>query len=184
MQKSLLSDSDLWEKIVNDDYRAFTALFERHWLILYKTANKYVKDQESCEEIVHDLFLNIWNRRKFLCIVDFTSYLKTSTRYQVYRYLRSNKASIIVYTELYPDEIKFSQENYGYETMLCNDLENKVQDCLKQLPKRSSQIFLMSRKQQLTNDEIAQRLGISKRSVENELTSALKFLRCHFKALA
>ena len=184
MANSSPGDADLWKKIVNDDYRAFTALFDRYWFILYKTANKYISDPDTCEELVHDLFLNIWNRRKYLNITDFKSYLNASTRYLVYSFLKKSNHLSIVYLESYPEETKLTLENGGHENMIYHDLENEMEDCLKQLPKRSSEIFLLSRKHHLTNNEIAERLGISKRSVENQITHALKYLRLHFKDIA
>jgi len=181
MSKVPLSDSDLWKEIVNDDYRAFTVLFERYWFVLYKTAGKYIKDQELCEEAVHDLFLNIWNRRKYLDIQDFNSYLKTSVRYQVYRILKKYKTSAITYVDEYPEELVLAHENAGDKKIQYNDLEMELEDCLKPLPKRTAEIFLLSRKDHLSNAEIAERLGISKRSVENQITNALKFLKTHYR---
>ena len=89
-----------------------------------------------------------------------------------------------VYVESYPEETKLTLENSGQENMIYHDLENEMENCLKQLPKRSSEIFLLSRKDHLTNTEIAERLGISKRSVEDQITQALKHLRLHFKDIA
>ncbi len=176
-----LSDSDLWKEIVNDNYRAFTILFDRYWFVLYKTAGKYIKDQALCEEAVHDLFLNIWTRRKYLNIEDLNAYLKTSIRYQVYRLLKKEKVSAITYVEEYPAELALSSDGDITEKTLYNDLEKELEDCLKPLPKRTTEIFLLSRKEHLSNAEIAQRLGISKRSVENQVTKALKFLRSNYK---
>jgi len=181
MSKVPLSDSDLWKEIVNDDYRAFMVLFERYWFVLYKTAGKYIKDQELCEEAVHDLFLNIWNRRKYLDIQDFNNYLKTSVRYQVYRILKKYKTSAITYVDEYPEELVLAHENAGDKKIQYNDLEKELEDCLKPLPKRTAEIFLLSRKDHLSNAEIAERLGISKRSVENQITNALKFLKTHYR---
>ena len=181
MSKVPLSDSDLWKEIVNDDYRAFTVLFERYWFVLYKTAGKYIKDQELCEEAVHDLFLNIWNRRKYLDIQDFNSYLKTSIRYQVYRILKKDKTSAITYVDEYPEEFVVANENDGDKKIQYNDLEKELEECLNPLPKRTAEIFLLSRKDHLSNAEIAERLGISKRSVENQITNALKFLKTHYR---
>lgn len=180
MSKAPLSDPDLWKKIVDDDYRAFTMLFDRHWFILFKTAGKYIKDQGLCEEAVHDLFLNLWNRRKHLAIEDFSSYLKSSIRYQVYRILKKEKSSALSYIEEYPEELTSNDENDGDKKILYLELEKELEECLKPLPKRTSEIFLLSRKEQLSNAEIAERLGISKRSVENQVTKALKFLRSHY----
>jgi len=162
-----LSDSDLWSLIVTDNYRAFTVLFERHGLRLYKTAQKYIKDEAICEEVVHDLFLNIWNRRQHLAINDFNHYLKAATRYQVYNYLKRAKLS--------------SELNKGQEKLLYLELEEQLNEQLNALSDRCREIFLLSRKEHLTSTEIGERLSISKRTVENQITIALKHLRINFK---
>jgi len=184
MSKVPLSDSDLWKEIVNDDYRAFTVLYDRYWFVVYKTAGKYIKDQETCEEAVHDLFLNIWNRRQYLNIEDFSSYLKTSMRYHVYRLLNKASASVITYVDEYPEGLALTRENDGNAKLLYLDLEKELEERLKPLNKRTAEIFLLSRKEQLSNAEIAERLGISKRSVENQVTKALKFLKTYYNLMA
>jgi RNA polymerase sigma-70 factor (ECF subfamily) len=184
MRYNSLSDSDLWEKIIDDDYRAFTVFFERYWYVLYKTAGKYIKDNEVCEEVVHDLFLNIWKRRNHLHITNFELYLKAAVRYQVFSYLKKQRDSTLVYLETYPEEAVSAGGNTGHDNIIYSDLENEMAEFLKQLPKRSSEIFLLSRKEHLSNAEIAERLGITKRTVENQLTNALKHLRSCLKHLA
>src|SRR3546814_15198411 len=73
--------------------------------------------------------------------------------------------------------------NEGDERIRRSELESHVDQILPELPARCQEIFLLSRRDQLTNDEISDRLGISKRSVENQLTRALKHLRNHAKSL-
>ena len=175
-----LSDSDLWSLIVTDNYRAFTVLFERHGLRLYKTAQKYIKDEAICEEVVHDLFLNIWNRRQHLAINDFNHYLKAATRYQVYNYLKRAKLSPISYQD-HLTEDSSSELNKGQEKLLYLELEEQLNEQLNALSDRCREIFLLSRKEHLTSTEIGERLSISKRTVENQITIALKHLRINFK---
>ncbi|MDB5011249.1 MAG: polymerase sigma-70 factor [Mucilaginibacter sp.] len=184
MPLSSLSDADLWSLIVNDNYRAFTVLFQRYWLKLYKTAQKYIKDDQACEESVHDLFLNIWNRRNYLIINNFDHYLKASIRYQVYAHLKKAKLSLISYQEnLHKDGLSFTVNN-GYEKILYSELEEQLNEQLNALPDRCREIFLLSRKNHLTNTEISEKLSISKRTVENQITIALKHLRLYFKHIA
>lgn len=184
MALSSQSDAELWILILNDDYRAFTALFHRHWLRLYRTALKYIKDEEACEEVVHDLFLNIWKRKAHLNIENFDSYLKAATRYQVYAYLKVHKASPVLYREDYALEGKAFEFNSGYERMMYNDLEGELNQQMRLLPNRCQEIFVLSRIQQLSNLEIAEKLGVSKRTVENQLTHALRFIRGSIKYIA
>ena len=183
MAKSTPCDAELWTKTCNNDYRAFTVLFNRYWLVLYKTANLYVKDIEVCEEIVLDLFLTLWNRRNYIVIDNLPNYLKASVRYQVYARLKKTKKPAILYVDSYTEDAGSWQENEGQEKLIYGELENDMNICLEQLPRRCSEIFSLSRIQYFSNEEIAEQLGISKRSVENQLTLALKHLRIHFKVI-
>jgi RNA polymerase sigma-70 factor (family 1) len=176
MENCYLSDAELWDLIVNDNHHAFTIMFQRHWLRLYKTALQYAKDPEASEEIVHDLFLNIWKRRNFLIISDFDKYLKAATRYQVYAYIKKNK-TVIEYRENISDENERFELNSAHEKISYQELEGQLVQHLKSLPERCQEIFFLSRVQHLNNNEIAEKLGISKRSVENQITRALQCIR-------
>lgn len=178
-----MTDQELWKAIREDDPRAFAVLFEKHWSKIYTTAFSMLKDAEACSGIVHDIFLNIWIKREHLNIASFPAYLKAAARYHVYKHIKSLKASPIDYTdEPLPLEKAVSQ-NTGDERIRYIELENKVELYLKELPKRCQQIFILSRKENLSNEEIAKRLGISKRTVENQLTHALHHLRISMKDL-
>jgi RNA polymerase sigma-70 factor (family 1) len=183
MAKSTQSDAELWNAIRNDDYRAFTELFKRYWLILYKTATHYIKDNEAAEEIVHDLFVNIWKGRQTLQIEDFKSYLKLATRYEVFHQIKKRRASPLSYYEEVPENNNNTSVNSGYESIRSRELEIELEKHLVQLPDRCREIFLLSRREHLSNTEIAEKLGISKRSVENQITNALKYLRMNLKHL-
>jgi RNA polymerase sigma-70 factor (ECF subfamily) len=175
-------DSDLWEAILRNDAKAFETLFERYWGEVYSTAFSYLKDKEACSEIVQDIFLNIWQKRNEFKINSFKNYLTSAARYHVYKRLKAKKASAILYIEDY-DFIKIqgSGANYADANMAYQELEQSVETSLNNLPKRCREIFILSRMNNLTNDEIAEQLGISKRTVENQITHALKFLRSLFK---
>lgn len=175
------SDADLWESIKLDDERAFSTLFHRYSSRIYSNSYAYVKDREVCEQIVHDIFLTVWTNRKTLQIESFKNYLTSAGRYRVYKSINASKIIPIDYKEDLEDFSTASVENTGFDRMSYNDLETELESYLKSLPKRSQEIFLMSRRQLMSNDEIANQLGISKRSVENQITHALKHLRISFK---
>lgn len=179
-----MSDIELWELIKQDDYRAFTLLFKRYWLMLYKTGVHYSNSTELAEEIVHDVFVNIWKGRGHLKIEDVKGYLKAAVRYEVIRQVKKQKKIPVSYVETLPENGDSSVANKGYENLSLNDLEHELEEQLDLLPQRCKQIFLLSRKEHLSNAEIAEQLGISKRSVENQITAALKFLRAHIKNIA
>jgi RNA polymerase sigma-70 factor (family 1) len=183
MSKAPLSDHDLWIAIKDDDVAAYNKLFDRYWVKLYKLAISYLKDQESSTEIVHDIFVTVWQRRKELEINTFSAYLLTAARYQVYNKIKSAKLSI-AYIADYSENDHPTDLNLGAARIEQTEFQHQIDGYLSQLPKRCGEIFQLSRTEHLSNEEIAQRLGISKRSVENQIALALKHLKLHVKYIA
>jgi len=188
MLKDNLTDLELLEAIITNDEKAFNQLFERHWSKVYTMAFKYVKDQESCLEITHDIFLNIWKKRHELHIKSFKSYVITAAGYHGIRKKQTLKAIPINYVENYEytdDAACLNSQrvavNFGETNLYKNELDVEVDHLLNDLPKRCREIYIMSRKENLSIAEIADRLQISRRTVENQLSSALKHLRTGLK---
>src|ERR1700754_152585 len=172
MHNAPINDAELWLAICNDDEQAFAMLFDRYWVRLYKTAHRYLKDRENSEETVHDVFLNIWDRRHHLEIGSIPSFLLTAIRYQVYNRMRAAKPPLtIVLNDLETDNLPdYNQSDHRIKNQ---ELLLELNHYLEKLPKRCQEIFYMSRMDNLSNQEIAGRLGISKRTVENQITKAL-----------
>lgn len=183
MFQTKISDLQLWASIRQDDESAFNELFRRYWIRLYKTAYQYLKDKETSEEVVHDVFLNIWDRRSELEIITFSGYMLTAIRYQIYNRMRAVK-SPLTYDDESIEARNVSASNTVEAKIEEQELRQQIYNYLQALPKRCQEIFCMSRLEQLTNQEIAMRLGISKRTVENQITVALKHLRGCLKHLA
>jgi len=183
MHNSPITDPELWLAIRNDDEQAFAMLFDRYWVRLYKTALRYLKDRENSEETVHDVFLNIWDRRHQLEIESIPNFLLTAIRYQVYNRMRAAKPPLtLLLNDLEMDNLL--DYNQGDHRIKNQELLRELNHYLEKLPKRCQEIFYMSRMDNLSNQEIAGRLGISKRTVENQITKALKHLRSCLKQLS
>jgi RNA polymerase sigma-70 factor (ECF subfamily) len=181
MSKKHLQDFELWELIRAGSESAFDVLFKRYWKSLYKLAYSYLKDSEVSKEIVHDVFISIWNRKEDLEIHSFRNFLLTAIRYEIYNRMRSAKLQV-VYTPDYADADCLSDQNSGAERIRQQELEQDLNQYLEQLPKRCNLIFQMSRNKHLTNDEIATILGVSKRTVDNQLSLAVKHLKTCYKS--
>ncbi|WEK33936.1 MAG: RNA polymerase sigma-70 factor [Candidatus Pseudobacter hemicellulosilyticus] len=177
MSQADQSDSSLWNAIRQNDPHAFNLLFDRYWVPVYKTANKYLNDKAASQEIVHDIFLSIWTRRHTLQVHSFPAFLLTATRYQVYS-RKKERAAVVVSDEL-PENMMAA--NSADNDIRQAELYDQLQQILLQLPARCQEIFRLSRFEYMTSEEIAQRLGISKRTVENQLTHALRHVRVHLK---
>ncbi|MBD1362669.1 sigma-70 family RNA polymerase sigma factor [Mucilaginibacter sp. ZT4R22] len=184
MPSNNVTDSELFEAIILDNEKAFNQLFERHWFKVYSVANKYVKDEEIALEIAHDIFLNIWNKRHQLKINSFKNYVTTAASYHGIRKKQTLAGLILQYVEDYnyvENEIHHYAGNQGEMALVEKDVTETVDALLKTLPKRCREIYHMSRRDNLSITEISEKLGISKRTVENQLTTALKHLRTSFK---
>ena len=179
MGKSALSDEELWYYVANGDDKAFGLLYDRYWLQLYKAALYFLKDRTAAEEVVQEVFVLIWSKRSALNIQNFAAYLNATTRYEVYRKLEAAKQSILEYREDCPPPENVAH-NKGYEKLMEIDRTNALAACLKDLPKRCRDIYYLSKIENLSNTEIADRLGISKHTVENQLAIAVKHVRLNF----
>lgn len=171
-------DSELWSAIRRDNRRAFDTLFDRYWSAVHSTAFSYLHDTEAASDIVHDIFIKLWQNRNTYKINCFRSYLCTAARYHVYKVMKARKASALVYISDYTEAHSWQQsKNEGSEAIIGREMDAAVDRFLRHLPTRCREIFMLSRREQLSNEEIAVRFGISKRTVENQLTTALQVLR-------
>ncbi len=175
-------DSSLWALIQSDDEHAFTRFFNKYWDNLFPFAYKLLKNYDDAQEVVQIVFISIWERRKQLTItISFESYLYQAVRYQSLKKLEEildNPQSVDrVHQELLP------VFNEIWDRLHQQELFQEIEQQLSTLSSRTSEIFLLSRKHHLTISEIAARMGISEKTVRNQLHIALKTLR-HSMAMA
>lgn len=174
------SDSELWEAVVSDDGRAFVMLYNRYWKRLFKTASYYLKDEAAAEEITHDVFVSLWEKRKSSKIENFQHYIQATARYHVYKYLKQAKINLVQYLDQLPETNALQVYNTAANKLGYEELESELAKLLKDLPRRCREIFWLSRINNLSNQEIADKLHISKRTVENQIALAQKSLRATY----
>jgi len=176
------TDEDLFAAVKRHDKKAFNQLYDRYWEVVYKKAFSYLHDIETCMGIVNDIFVNIWEKREVLNIITFKNYLTSAARYRVYNSIKASSTSPLKYVEDYEklDDLSVVYNN-AESNFQVDELSTDLDKLLDKLPARCKEIFLLSRVSQLTNAEIAERLSISKRAVENQISLAVKYLKPHFK---
>lgn len=179
-----LADAELWAAVVSDNTRAFTVLYNRHWKKLYQTASYYLKDEFVAKEITHDVFLSVWVKRKHLKISNFQAYIHAAARYHVFTHLKAVKANIVEYIDQFSKTESLVVYNTIGDKLQYDELESELSQILKELPRRCQEIFWLSRIESLSNEEIAGKFNISKRTVENQLTIALRHLRLSYSKLS
>jgi len=170
------SDEKLSIFLFEGDAGAFEEIFNRYWLKLYAAAYKRVKCREVAEEIIQDLFTLLWTKRGSVQIhTSLAAYLYTSVRYLVFNHLqkemiRENYKGVFLTANTFYD-------NSTEETVLLNDLNRNIEKEVNYLPPKCRSVFELSRKENKTNREIAEVLGISEKTVEGHLTKAIKQLK-------
>lgn len=158
--------------------KEFEALFRFYYPILCNYSIRFVKDTSQAEEIVQDLFCQIWENRKKLKIhSSFKSYLYKATYLNSLQYLRK-KGIESKYEEYYKRKSDNTTLNNSLEEA---EIQTIIQSTLTNLPERCSKIFKMNRFEGLKYKEIADKLSISVKTVEANMGKALKAFRQNLK---
>ncbi len=174
IEKNIMND------ISNGDVKAFEDLFKSFFPELSFYAIRFVEDMETAEEIIQDIFFNIWENRAQLKInTSIKSYLYTTVRNTCLNLIKHKKVEN-KYREHFSRKLQSDEldESKWIET---SDLQEKISDAINKLPEKRQIIFKMSRFEELSYKEIASKLDISVKTVENQMGSALKFLREELK---
>nr|WP_256471442.1 RNA polymerase sigma-70 factor [Solitalea agri] len=157
----------------NDDRSAFEKIYNKYWSGLYLSAYNLLRNKHEAEDIVQEIFVQLWLKRHVQEIQNLKSYLHTAVRFQVFKAIRDGKA----HEELFEEVERMFNENNSENRIIALDIHNRLDQAIKTLPEKCQQVFVLSRKEQLSNIEISERLGISPKTVENHLTIALRRVR-------
>jgi RNA polymerase sigma-70 factor (family 1) len=171
-----LSDIELIRRLKNDDRKVFTEIYKRYAASLAGFAASKLYNLEDARDILHDLFVKLWEERSSIIITgSLESYLYAAIRYRIIDKIRRNvtrqKYDVMLeeLSSLYAPGIEEHIDAKELQQLLDRSLEN--------LPPRTKEIYLLSRNKHLTVTEIAGQLGLSEQTVKNQLTTALKHLR-------
>ena len=158
------------------DKPAFEILFRSFFPGLVLFAQKYVPDQDTAKEIVHNVFINLWEKReKIDSSTSLKSYLFTSVQNRCLNFIRDQKKFDKDGTLLEKLEHRGYTEATG--RLEEQELEQRIYDALQELPQKCREIFTMNRFEELKYAEIAEKLNISIKTVETQMSKALKILR-------
>ncbi len=175
-QLKTLTDQQLMDLLHLGDRSAFDQIFNRYWKKLYNYANKVIKDEESAQDIVQEVFVSLWQRRLTLTEVEsLSSYLHGAIRFKGLGYIRSN-----LYKRNYAASIQsFFDEGCDSlnEQIDLKELNDVIHHEISKLPPKMREIFILSRMEHLTNKEIAEKLNISDKTVKKQINRSLNLFR-------
>ncbi len=167
------SDSELVALLLEDSEMAFEEIYRRYFTKLYSLAKRRLYDTQQTEDIIHDLFLNLWVNRHKVQIDALGNYLMRSVKYRVldaldHHTVRQN------FADFQQANVQFT--NSTEENILYSDALRLYEENLIFLPEKCREVFLLSRAG-LSQKEIALQLGISENTVENHIAKALRILK-------
>ena len=166
----------LLESIAAGDTKAFALLFRRWYPKVKVFLVRFINDDKIAEDLAQDIFVRIWTFGPALNeIRNFDTYLCRMTKNAALNYLRDRKLCLNVMDLSLMDDTGTEDLYYKQEKILI------MRMLVEKMPPQRQKVFKMSRLNGLSNDQIAEILGISKKTVENHMTDALRVLR---KALA
>lgn len=174
------SDQALIHKMAEDDQAAFEMIFHRYWEKLFSYLYNRLHNKIASEEIVQEVLISIWEKRKTLSIhTSLSSYLYKAAKYRMLNYIRSEKVRKTYFSDFLETQISLVSDPLGPQLQNVSDLKDLIEKRLQELPPKCREVYRMSREEHIPNQEIADQLRISKKTVENYLTIALKHLRIH-----
>jgi len=179
--KTNLSSNLLVLEFTKSNKRAFRKLYELYWEAMYVKAISIVENEIIAKDIVQEIWIKLWQKREAIEIQNFEAYIHTAVRNNCYKYLRDKKFSSV--------RLEFIEKSYILSESASkkqHDLEetlSTIKQAMNSLPKRCKQIFELSRFKHYSNEEIAMELGISKKSVENQISVAVKSIRSNLTIL-
>lgn len=166
----------------NSDKEFFRLLFARYFGPLCLYTMRFTHDKASAEEIVHDTFVKLWERREKIEVKEnVVAYLYKSVQNNALNYLKSEQTRR-KYSEAYSDKMTQAQDFYaitqesGLSVLLAKELEAKIIEAVESLPVRCKEIFKLSRFSGLKNQEIADKKSITLNTVQKQISIALEKL--------
>lgn len=170
------SDEQLILLLKEGDERAFEEIYDRYAMMIYFKVNQMLRDEDSSQDLVQDLFTSIWNKPDHIRPdTNLAGYLYVASRNRVLNLIKKVKVRSDYLTEI----ARFSTE-VSYQTMEHLDereLVALIGQEVSKLPPKMREVFQLSRTEDLSHKEIAAKLGISEHTVRKQVQNALHILR-------
>lgn len=169
------TDQQLISSLQNGNDQAMDILFRRHYGFICRAVYRVLKDDNLAEDIAQEVFLGLWKKRQNLNITtSVQAYLKRAAINKSLNYIRDQKVK-------FDDEDKIpiltNNQSTTQQHLEAADLQKAIDMAIGNLPERCRIVFSLSRFEEMSYQEIADKLEISIKTVENQISKALKYLR-------
>lgn len=175
MRYNALTDELLLVELRNNDEQAFREIYQRYWKKLYHLACRKIESVEVVEELVQDVFLNLWERRATARINHLEAYLTTAIRYSVINHIKT----LMVHDKFLDHSLRYSSAsvNATDEQVDLDDLIIRMEIALNELPEKTRQVFRLNRIEYKSVKEVSSQLNLPQRTVEYHLHLAIRSLK-------
>jgi len=165
--------------MLNGDQEALKALLHQYHNYLVVVGLRYLSDRQRVEDVIHDVFADLWNKQKEIQIqAGVKSFLRGAVVNKCLAIIRKDSRITLVEEHDY----SLSDAKASADQILDRDnLQAAIDEIIQSLPEKCRQVFMLSRIEGMSQKEIAAKLGISKKTIENHMTKALKTLRSELK---
>lgn len=181
IEYALYTLEELLQHIKEDDRRAFDELYSKIWKELYVKAYSKLKDEDLAKDIVQEIFIDLWNKRKLREIENVRSYLLQAVKFKVLDEFRKNRYNFVE-IDLFVEKIK--ESDCADSQIISKEFFSTIKDWINVLPHKRKEIFRLKYIKGLSNKEIAVKLSISQKTVQNQvLNSSPEFKKILQQAL-
>jgi len=179
MEKDYIDDHELLARLQQDEENAFNEIYDRYWSLVYTDAFRRVKSHAKAQDLTQDLFIKLWTRRKELDISNLRAYLRVGIRNRVFN-LFEKERRYVPFEKLLQLPV---EENQADITAIRNEFMAAYQALVDALPEKRQKIFRYRFDDGLSTEEIAEKLNISRKTVQNQLGRATSSVRSELTQL-
>lgn len=175
MSNACYTDGELFDALKKGDYVGYNKLFERYYVRLCRYVYTLLENTEDAEDVVQELFLRLWKNRKQIEIREnVEGYLFRMAKHLALNELRSKPHFQELPGETEQAALSCSYEDTRVET---EEFRRALFGCMDLLPERAKEVFLLHRMKGLKQQEIAEKLDISVKTIKNQIWASLQRLR-------
>ena len=174
---NICSDHELIALLKEDDHAAFTEIYKRYWKKMLLIAWNHSHDKATSKDIVHDVFMGLWDRRNTVEILNLSAFLATSVKFSIFKFYQKESRR----TELISQNYQFEELTNDEDKLDALFLNEYINGIVEEMPEKCRLVFSLSRDLGMKNAEIADKLNITEKGVEANLIRALKIIRAELK---
>lgn len=175
LKKTEYTDDELLALLLTDGELAIDLIFRKHYSFLCKSVYRIIPDSQITEDLAQEVFYEVWRKRAQLKITtSLRAYLKRAALNKALNYIRDQK---IDFRNAPAKEELVSKTDSIIEALAADNLQQEINAAIDSLPERCRLVFVLSRFEEMSYRQIAAQLDISMKTVENQISKALKSLR-------